>query len=172
MKKVLAVMLAMMMVFGLVGCTTKAPVEDAADNEKSETREGGDETYKIAASFMSLNNPFWIAENDVLKAEVEERGGELVTYDAQLNLEEQIQQIEDAVASGVDAVVVSPNDWKGIKPALEACKAKNVPVVVIDTKVFDGDLVATQVVSDNVLGGKLCAEALAKAMGKKEISQL
>jgi len=71
------------------------------------------------------------------------------------------------VASGVDAVIVSPNDWKGIKPALEACNAKEVPVVVIDTKVFDGDLVATQVVSDNVLGGKLCAQALVEALGGK-----
>ena len=67
----------------------------------------------------------------------------------------------------MSAVVVSPNDWKGIKPALEACNTRDVPVVVIDTKVYDGDLVATQVVSDNVLGGKLCAEALAEALDGK-----
>lgn len=166
MKKLVAILLVMVMSLGLFACTTKAPVSDEK-TDKSEGSEEKDGKYRVAVSFMSLNNPFWIAENEVLKQEVEARGGELVTYDAQLNLEKQISQIEDAVASGVDAVIVSPNDWKGIKPALEACKAKNVPVVVIDTKVFDGDLVATQVVSDNVLGGKLCAEALAEAMGGK-----
>lgn len=163
MKRVAAAIMAGIMMMALMtGCTTKSPVES---EEKKPAEEG--ETVKIAASFMSLNNPFWIAENEVLKKEIEERGGELITYDAQLDLEKQIQQIEDAVASGVSAVVVSPNDWKGIKPALEACNAKDVPVVVIDTKVYDGDLVATQVVSDNVLGGKLCAEALVEALDGK-----
>lgn len=166
MKKVIAAILVGIMTFCMVGCTTEAPTgEDTKEEVTEKSKE--EESVKIAASFMSLNNPFWIAENDVLKEEIEARGGELVTYDAQLNLETQIQQIEDAVASGVDAVIVSPNDWKGIKPALEACKAKNVPVVVIDTKVYDGDLVATQVVSDNVLGGKLCAEALVEALDGK-----
>lgn len=165
MKKLTAIIIALVMSLGLFACTTKAPVSD--DSKKEETTEKKEGKFRIAASFMSLNNPFWIAENDMLKQEIEKRGGELVTYDAQLNLEKQISQIEDAVASGVDAVVVSPNDWKGIKPALEACQAKDVPVVVIDTKVFDGDLVATQVVSDNVLGGKLCAEALVEALGEK-----
>ena len=122
---------------------------------------------RIAVSFMSLNNPFWVAENEVLKKEVVARGGELVTYDAQLDLGRQVSQIEDAVASGVDAVLVSPYDWKGIRPALEACNRKNVPIVIIDTKAFDEDLVSAQVVADNVLGGRLCAENLAKALGGK-----
>ncbi len=174
MKKILAILTAAAMITGMAACATKEPAglgsqpaaEEAQGTEEEEA-EKPKEKIRIAASFMSLNNPFWIAENDVLKAEIEKRGGELVTYDAQLNAEKQIQQIEDAVASGVDAVIVSPNDWKGIKPALEACNGKNVPVVVIDTKVYDGDLVATQVVSDNVLGGKLCAQALADALGGK-----
>lgn len=186
MKKTLVIVMVAILVFAFAACTMQAPGSTASEapaqsaeapaaekeaapaaSAEAAPAESGGEDVRIAVSFMSLNNPFWIAENDVLKAEIEKRGGTLVTYDAQLNLETQISQIEDAVASGVDAVVVSPNDWKGIRPALEACKAKNVPVVVIDTKVFDADLVATQVVSDNVLGGKLCAEALVKELGGK-----
>lgn len=129
--------------------------------------ESGEEGKKIAVSFMTLNNPFWVAENETLKAEIEARGGTLVTYDAGNNLETQISQIEDAVVSGVDAVILSPYDWKGIRPALETCQANNVPVVVIDTKVFDGDLVAAQVVSDNYLGGQLCAQALIDELGEE-----
>lgn len=121
---------------------------------------------KIAVSFMTLNNPFWVAENETLKVEVAARGGTLVTYDAGMNMEKQISQIEDAVMSGVDCVILSPYDWKGIRPALEFCKEKNVPVVVIDTKVYDGDLVMAQVVSDNYLGGQLCAQALIDELGE------
>lgn len=156
-KKIAALFLTVSLAAGMIGCTTEAPGSGSSDKGDDAGKE-----VRIAASFMTLNNPFWIAENDVLKAEIEKRGGELVTYDAQMNLETQISQIEDAVASGVDAVIVSPYDWKGIKPALETCNAKEVPVVVIDTKVYDSDLVETQVVSDNELGGKLCAEALAE----------
>lgn len=129
----------------------------------SANAEGG---KKIAVSFMTLNNPFWVAENETLKTEVAARGGELVSYDAGMNLEKQISQIEDAVNSGADCVIVSPYDWKGIRPALETCKEKGVPVVIIDTKVFDGDLVAAQVVSDNYLGGQLCAQALIDQLGE------
>ena len=114
-RRLMAVLLTLMMVTGLAGCTTETP---GGGDDGGETADSG-KTVRIAASFMSLNNPFWIAENDVLKEEIEERGGELVTYDAQLSLESQISQIEDAVASGVDAVIVSPYDWKGIRPALE-----------------------------------------------------
>lgn len=175
-KKILFIAIAVVLVAVLVGCSSPSvaavsdapqsekPAEEAAQQPQEEVKEEG---FTIAVSFMSLNNPFWVAENDVLKKEIEARGGTLVTYDAQLKLDRQISQIEDAVASGVDGVILSPYDWKGIRPALEACNAKNVPIVVIDTKVFDSDLVKTQVVSDNVLGGKLCAENLAKAMGGK-----
>ncbi len=168
MKKIVCLVLSLLMLCTtLVACAAPAPV--AATTAPAATA-AQDETMdlagkKIAVSFMSLNNPFWVAENETLKAEIAKRGGELVTYDAALNMEKQIAQIEDALASGVDAVILSPYDWKGIKPALESCKAKNVPVVVIDTKVFDGDLVAAQVVSDNYMGGQLCAQALIDKLG-------
>ena len=149
MKKVFALVLCLMVA---VGCL-------AASAETMEEK-------KVAVSFMSLNNPFWVAENETLKTEIEARGGTLFTYDAAMNMETQISQIEDAVNSGVDAVIVSPLDWKGIRPALEACNAKGVPVVVIDTKVYDGNLVNAHVVSDNYLGGKLCAEALIDVLGE------
>lgn len=150
MKKVFCLVLCAVMLL----CCFAANAEEAAGK-------------KIAVSFMTLNNPFWVAENETLKAEIEARGATLVTYDAGNNLEKQIAQIEDAVVSGVDAVILSPYDWKGIRPALETCQAKGVPVVVIDTKVFDGDLVAAQVVSDNYLGGQLCAQALIDVLGEE-----
>lgn len=179
----LAVIMALLLMMSvLVACSTTPPVK-ATENAKPAEATSAPEvkspeaaktdappekkSFTLAVSFMSLNNPFWVAENNALKKEIEALGGKLVTYDAQLDLTRQISQIEDAVASGVDGVFVSPYDWKGIKPALEACNAKKIPVVVIDTKVFDGNLVNTQVVSDNVLGGKLCAENLVKALGGK-----
>ena len=57
-----------------------------------------------------------------------------------------------------------PLDSKGIKPALESCKAAGIPVVDVDTMVDDPDLVVTQVASDCIKLGKLCGEAMAKAL--------
>lgn len=149
MKKIFALMLCLM----LVACSFVASAEET----------GG---KRIAVSFMTLNNPFWVAENETLKTEVEARGGTLYTYDAAMDMETQIFQIEDAVNSGVDAILISPLDWKGIRPALEACNAAETPVVILDTKAYDGDLVNAQVVSDNYLGGQLCAEALISVLGE------
>ena len=152
MKKILYVMLLVLFASGVVWASGGS--EDSGRK-------------KFAASFMTLNNPFWVAEiNTLKKIIVEERGDKLTVYDAQLDQTKQISQIEDAIQSGIDLLFISPYDMKGIKPALEAAKQANVPVVNIDTSVFDQDLVATEVVSDNYLAGVQAAESLVKEIGE------
>ncbi len=149
-KKILGLLLILSLVSNIL------PARGSADTSGKK---------KFAASFMTLNNPFWVAEINTLKQVIEKENGDILTvYDAQLDQTKQISQIEDAIQSGVDLLFISPYDMKGIKPALESAQRAGIPVVNIDTSVFDQDLVATEVISDNYLAGVQAGENLAKAL--------
>jgi ribose transport system substrate-binding protein len=119
---------------------------------------------KFGATYMTLNNPFFIALNDGIKAVVEKNGDKLITLDPALDQAKQIAQIEDLIAQKVDAIFLNPVDWKGVRPALESAKRAGIPVVNVDAPVFDTDLVATVVASDNYKAGVLVAQDVMKRL--------
>ena len=113
---------------------------------------------------MTMNDPFYVSMSNGIKPKIEELGGELIELDAKFDQNKQNSDIEDLIQQQVDLIFVVPVDSKGIKPALESCKAAGIPVVDVDTMVDDPDLVVTQVASDCIKLGKLCGEAMAKAL--------
>jgi ribose transport system substrate-binding protein len=119
---------------------------------------------KFGATYMTLNNPFFIALNDGIKAVTDKNGDKLITLDPALDQAKQIAQIEDLIAQKVDAIFLNPVDWKGVRPALEAAKAAGIPVINVDAPVFDTTLVATVVASDNYKAGVLVAQDVMRRM--------
>lgn len=113
---------------------------------------------KFGAVYMTLNNPFYNAIDDEIRARVESRGDVLLSRDPALNQKLQNEEINDLIASGVSLIFVTPVDKRDIAPALRAAKAAGVPIIAVDTDVEDASLVAATVTSDNYLAGKLCAE--------------
>jgi ribose transport system substrate-binding protein len=116
----------------------------------------------FGATYMTMNNPFFGALNDGIKDVVEAKGDSVVALDPALDPAKQISQVEDMVAQGVDAIFLNPVDWKGVKPALEAAKKAGIPIINVDAPVYDHDLVATIVASDNYNAGVLCAKDMMK----------
>lgn len=121
----------------------------------------------FGATFHNLNNPFFVALNEGIKKVVESKGDKLVSYDPQQDLSRQISGVEDFVAQKVDAIFIAALDWKGIKPALETAQKAKIPVIIVDAPVYDVDLVATTVASDNWNAGVICAKDMMKRIGKK-----
>ncbi|HEX2778786.1 MAG TPA: substrate-binding domain-containing protein, partial [Gemmatimonadaceae bacterium] len=74
--------------------------------------------------------------------------------------------IDNFLVQGVDAIVVCPTDTKGIAPAIEKANAANIPVFTADIAAQGGKVVS-HIASDNVAGGRLAGEYLAKAIGGK-----
>lgn len=119
---------------------------------------------KFGATYMTLNNPFFIALNDGIKAVVEANGDKLVTLDPALDQAKQIAQIEDMIAQKVEAIFLNPVDWKGIRPALELAKKAGIPVINVDAPVYDTELVTSIVASDNYKAGVLVAQDVMKRL--------
>jgi len=109
----------------------------------------------FAATYMTLNNSFFVALDESIREHCEKDGNRLLSYNPDFDQVRQINQIQDMIALGVDAIFLNPVDWKGIRPALEEAQRAGIPVIVIDAPVFDSNLVLTTISSDNYGAGEL-----------------
>lgn len=114
----------------------------------------------------TLNNPFFSVITDGLKQVIEAKGDTLVVLDPQYDQAKQISQIEDLIAQKIDGLFLIPVDAKGVRDALLNAQKAKIPVINIDTEVFDKELIATAIVSDNYLAGVLSGQDMAKKFPK------
>jgi ABC-type sugar transport system substrate-binding protein len=115
-------------------------------------------------------NPFRIAETQSIKDEAAKVGvKQLLTTNANSQLNKQISDIQDMINQGAQALIVAPLNSDGLEPALAAARAKNIPVLTVDRKVNSEpckDYVAF-LGSNFVEQGKRAADEMAKALNKK-----
>jgi ribose transport system substrate-binding protein len=114
----------------------------------------------------TMNNPFWLAVLDGVKAALEPQGVVIKTIDPQSDQSKMNDMIGDLLVSGIDALLVAPMDSAGVKPALLACKEKNVPVINFDTPVKDKDLVKSIIASNNFNAGAVVAKDMMSKLPK------
>ncbi len=121
----------------------------------------------IGCSMAVMTNPFYVAikkgMDSVLKS-----GDRLNCVDAKLDGAKQLNDVEDMIQQGVDMILLDPVDSKGVRSILESAKKAGIPVIAFNNAVENGDeMVASTIVSDNEMAGKLCGQSLAKAIGDK-----
>lgn len=116
MKKLLALLLAVAMVFSMVAC----------GGEKK-----GDDKFEIVVVPKDSSNP-WFVRMDTGVKEYAAAHPELNVYQKgtdQIDATLQAQLVEDLIAQGVDAICVVPVDIQSIDPVLK--KARDAGIVVI-----------------------------------------
>ena len=71
---------------------------------------GQAQDLKIATSMPGLGFPFFVHMQNQLNAEAETLGGiEVINYDGEKSTPKQTSDVEAAVVSGVDGLIISPN---------------------------------------------------------------
>lgn len=164
-RKILGVFVTVM--FGcmvLSGCKKNVgtPEDNAVvENEDeqaqdTETSEG----HTFGYSCIDIYNPYYDVVKESIRGELEAKGDTLVVKNPDGDVNKQIQQIQEMIDEGVDAVFLAPVDWEAIKPALEALDEADIPVINVDTQVKDTDLTAVYIGSDNKNAGAVCGENL------------
>jgi len=118
------------------------------------------EGYTFGATYWTMNNPYFVALEAGIRGAVEANGDTLISYDPQGDQTTQIAQIEDLIAQGVDLIFLNPADWQGVRPALDAAQKAGIPIIVVDTPVYDSEMVLQTVWSDNYKAGQLVAQDL------------
>lgn len=137
-KKVVALVFTLFLIAGNVSVIN-------AEEEK--------ESYVFGYTSMTQNNPFFITIEETIREQVEADGHTLITTDPAMDVALQINQIEDMITQGIDAIFLNPVDWEGVRPALEMLEKANIPIINYDTEVADMEYITSFVGSDNYNAG-------------------
>lgn len=132
---------------------------------------GGGGGKTLGMTLSTLNNPFFVQVRDGAQAEAKKLGADLNVADAQNDASSQANQVQNLLTQQVGAIIVNPVDSDAITPSVKAANNQKVPVLAVDRGSNGGQLVTT-VASDNVQGGKLAAQQIAKLVGSGDIVEI
>lgn len=165
-KRLFAMLMAMSVIAGaLGGCGTGG--KDKSGGADADAGGGAAKgSYRVGCSFDYLSD-FMANVTDGVTGYAKDSDGKVsvTVQDAEYDVAKQLQQVENFISGGYDAVVIKPVDAEGCAPMAAACRAAGIPFIVVNTQAnCDYD---TYIGSDHVLSGKLQAEYLGEALGGK-----
>ncbi|WP_302832523.1 substrate-binding domain-containing protein [Streptomyces sp. GbtcB6] len=92
---------------------------------------------------------------------------ELVWNSAGGDVSTQANQVDQLVNSGVDALVIVPVEADSLAPQIAEAKAKNIPVVAVNTTLTNSSGLAATVLPDDVKAGEQEMQMMADKLGGK-----
>jgi ribose transport system substrate-binding protein len=120
----------------------------------------------IGITLLTRAHVFYKDLEEGLQNEANKYGYKLIITAGDFDLGKQSSQIEDFVTRKVDAIIVCPVDSRGVGPAIRRANEAKIPVFTADIASQEGEVVC-HVASDNVAGGRLAGEYLAKILNGK-----
>lgn len=178
MKKVITMLLILSLALGLVACgSNNTAANNGAGNNASTNASGdagdtGAETndIKIGVAIASFNSTALQALGEAFETTAAELGVECVLSNADNDLERQIDQVQDMVMQGCDAIIVNGVDADGIAPVVEDARSQGVKVLAVD-RLVNAD-VDYCLVTDNYAAGVGGAEYFIEVANGEEVEVL
>lgn len=93
-----------------------------------------DERPVVGVSLLNLANEFIVKIESALEDEAKQLGVRLLVNDAQRDAGRQIQQVENFIAQGVNAIVLNPCELEASSPAVEKARAAGIPIVNVNSE--------------------------------------
>jgi ribose transport system substrate-binding protein len=122
--------------------------------------------WRIMVIHKGTTHEFWQSIHAGALKAAEEHGDVELIWQGPLKEDErsdQIKLVQNAVAVGVDGIVLAPLDAKALVEPVEQAIAKGIPVVIIDSG-LESDKVVSTVSTDNYHGGVLAARRLGELL--------
>src|SRR5436305_6343806 len=136
-----------------------------------------DKKYTIALIPGLTTDGFYITMRKGAQAAADPLGVNLVFQGApDFNPVTQVPVLDAVIAKKPDAILIAPTDKTQLVQPLKKANDAGIPVITVDTFIGtgkyqtgagDADFPLSYVASDNILGGRIAARALAKAIGDK-----
>ena len=134
-----------------------------------------DKKFTIALVPGLTTDAFYITMNKGAQAAADALGVELVFQGApDFNPVTQVPVLDAVIARAPNAILIAPTDTTQLIEPLRKAHDAGIPVITVDTFIGtgmyqtgagDADFPLAYVASDNILGGKMAARALAAAIG-------
>ena len=169
MKKLFALLLALVMVLSLTACrggrtetatTTEKPAESNNTEEAAPVAGGFEAGATIGVSLPWLGTQNWKEAEEMFKSELEAAGFKPLIQAADNKVPQQQQQIESMIQNGAKVIVVGPIDGTQLGAVLEEAKAAGVYVIGYDRLLENTTGVDGIVQFGSVKTGELQAQAL------------
>jgi ABC-type sugar transport system substrate-binding protein len=121
--------------------------------------------YTIGVLLPMLSNPHFVAQLYGYIDEADKLGAKVIWYDAggYQYLDKQLSQMEDLVASKVDAIILVAVNGPGTVGAVENAVAAGIPVINCNV-MTDSDKVVTRIRSDDSIIGQMQADYMGQAL--------
>lgn len=158
MKKLLVLFMSLSMI--LMAACSMQPPEWAKPAKKNNLKD-----IKIGLSVSTLNNPFFVSLKNGVVKEAKAKGIEVIVIDAQNDSAKQVNDVQDLLQKGVDALLINPTDSAAISTAVQSANDIGIPVITLDRSADKGK-VESLVASDNVKGGQMAATYIVEQLGK------
>ena len=97
-------------------------------------REAGSGQFVFGVSLLNLSNEYIVLLNEAMQEKAAELGVRLIVNDARRSAERQVQQAENFLVQGVDAIILNPCEWDASSPAVDRALAEGVPVVNVNSQ--------------------------------------
>ena len=110
-----------------------------------------------------LDLPFWRYLSKGVESAATEAGYGYQALDSRNNAQTQLQNAQDAIARGVEGIVLSPTDSSTAPSVIQQAERAGIPVVIADIGTDSGEYVS-YIGSNNYEGAKGVGEALAAAL--------
>ena len=154
MKKFLALLLALTMIFALCACGEAA--KPAAS----------DKLVGVAMPTKDLQR--WNQDGENMQALLEKAGYQVDLQYGANDIATQVSQIENMIANGCKVLVIASIDGDSLGTVLAQAKEKNIPVIAYDRLIMNSDAVTYYATFDNWLVGTKQGEFIEEQLGLKD----
>ena len=145
MKRILVVLLAIVLVFGLAACSGggsggSAAPPPAASPSQPAVSGGGDGAMKIGVSLPTQREERWVLDKEAFEAVAASQGIEIAIQIADNDAARQQSQCENLISQGISALVIAPHDCEAAKTIVEMAHAAGIPVISYDRLIMNADV--------------------------------
>lgn len=169
-KKVLGIILmAVLTLSGMAGCSTESSVDsgDAAENQETEAEKTeGKGKYKVCFVTPTVaDNPSYIKIIDLAQQEADKAGDIDFSYvDGESDTSKQIAGIESCIVDGVDCIIIDPIEGEAVKAYVQEAMDAGIKVISVNANL---DVCDVQCLLDQTQLGYMIGEEAAKFINEQ-----
>lgn len=152
MKKLMAFLLVLILALPMILVTAAAFAED--------------KTITIGVDLYYRRDEYYADLESTFIKYGAEKGFNMVIQDADADVQKQIQQMEDFITQGVDAIAIACTDPDALVDVIERAVAAGIPVVCFDGGA-NSDKISTKVIFDYAMNGQLTGEWAVKYINEQ-----
>ena len=151
MRKMLKYLVLVFLFYAFVGCSNRSVKH----------------RISVGITYQNLQNEFIINIQDAVRERAKKLDIELIELDSQGKAENQISQVENFIARGVDAIILNPFDKEGSAPAVDIAVREHKPIVVLNAIVSNLEKADAYVGSEDAEAGRIAATYIMKLLNGK-----